>query len=360
MAVYTKIKTRVSSYTKYDATSGRVQTAPIDYDLVLPYQRVRYISVGHPQAYWSTPASRLATSLRNESPSYPVAYDRLMMSARGKASASLGVSLVESRDALSMITKRCQSIAAAIRSLKRGQLRLALIQLGLNDTDRWVRNLTDTGQFFRKRLPDQWMEIHFGWSPLLQDISDAAKVLASEPPVTTCRGSSRGSGSTQESDIRPNYVFKEEAQGAYKLALYGKVESLNANLFVYSNLGLTNPAMIAWDLVPFSFVVDWFLPVSKWLKSYDPAFAVQLSHGGKSAVIKAMGSRVLAYKDPGQPLVSESSFSEAMEFHRSVHTPQRPSLGNRVLPLTSSLWQSVTSVAIVLQLLSSLPEDNRR
>lgn len=31
-------------------------------------------------------------------------------------------------------------------------------------------------------------------------------------------------------------------------------------------LGLNNPALITWELIPFSFVVDWFLPVGTWIE----------------------------------------------------------------------------------------------
>jgi hypothetical protein len=33
--------------------------------------------------------------------------------------------------------------------------------------------------------------------------------------------------------------------------------------------GITNPLLVAWDAVPLSFVVDWFLPVNNWLKQLD-------------------------------------------------------------------------------------------
>jgi hypothetical protein len=37
----------------------------------------------------------------------------------------------------------------------------------------------------------------------------------------------------------------------------------------FTSLGLTNPALVAWELVPFSFVVDWALPIGDWLSSLD-------------------------------------------------------------------------------------------
>jgi hypothetical protein len=33
--------------------------------------------------------------------------------------------------------------------------------------------------------------------------------------------------------------------------------------------GISNPALVAWELVPFSFVADWFVPVGDWLKQLD-------------------------------------------------------------------------------------------
>jgi hypothetical protein len=36
-----------------------------------------------------------------------------------------------------------------------------------------------------------------------------------------------------------------------------------------SELGLTNPLAVAWELVPFSFVVDWALPIGSFLNQID-------------------------------------------------------------------------------------------
>jgi hypothetical protein len=36
-----------------------------------------------------------------------------------------------------------------------------------------------------------------------------------------------------------------------------------------SQSGFTNPVSLAWELLPFSFVVDWFLPIGPYLESLD-------------------------------------------------------------------------------------------
>jgi hypothetical protein len=49
-----------------------------------------------------------------------------------------------------------------------------------------------------------------------------------------------------------------------------------------ANLGLTNPAALAWELVPFSFVADWFVPVGDYLNCLDAALGYSFLGGSKT------------------------------------------------------------------------------
>lgn len=42
----------------------------------------------------------------------------------------------------------------------------------------------------------------------------------------------------------------------------------NPNFALANQLGLINPGTVAWEIVPFSFLVDWFIPVGAWLNSF--------------------------------------------------------------------------------------------
>lgn len=46
-------------------------------------------------------------------------------------------------------------------------------------------------------------------------------------------------------------------------------EPSNTFLQAVTNVGLTNPLEVAWELVPFSFVLDWALPIGEWLSVLD-------------------------------------------------------------------------------------------
>lgn len=65
----------------------------------------------------------------------------------------------------------------------------------------------------------------------------------------------------------------------------------NPNLFAAEQMGLLNPASIAWELFPFSFVVDWFLQIGDYFNSWSDYAGVSQEKGWKTAYTKAFGSR---------------------------------------------------------------------
>jgi len=51
-----------------------------------------------------------------------------------------------------------------------------------------------------------------------------------------------------------------------------------------AQIGITNPINLAWELIPYSFVIDWLIPVGKFLESLDALVGVsnlKVLHGYK-------------------------------------------------------------------------------
>lgn len=76
----------------------------------------------------------------------------------------------------------------------------------------------------------------------------------------------------------------------------------NEILRTLSQLSLTNPLEVAWELVPFSFVVDWMLPIGDYLSNMSALHGIEplgYSVGDKIVVKKNSGSaRYSASSDP--------------------------------------------------------------
>lgn len=193
--------------------------------------------------------------------------------ARGvrEHSFNLGVSLGESRESLSMVFGSMRRVLSAIRALKQhnwsevaNQLSLIVVQytptkVHLKDKHGKVRKHSrNPGP---KDISSTWLGLQYGWKPLLSDIfnaMDALEAVRKRPRFKQHKFSTRNKGSwTTSLNGEPGLKdFKRSKTLYLRITEYPSVSA---------SLGLNNPASILWELVPLSFVFDWFLPVGDWL-----------------------------------------------------------------------------------------------
>ena len=109
---------------------------------------------------------------------------------------------------------------------------------------------------------DAWLGYRYSYSTTKSDIhavSDFANRLAALP---TC--------------IRSNGYFKD-GEYEYRASISIESQYLSSLVSFGEKWGLALDAVTAWDLIPYSFIVDWFIPVSRLLESWQSqAFAMQI------------------------------------------------------------------------------------
>jgi hypothetical protein len=155
---------------------------------------------------------------------------------------------------------------------------------------------TALGALRSKNLANQWLQYVFGIKPLLQDAYSAGTALAkildpNKSDKIVVRSVSKGSSSGEQKWIGvldgsyPSYdrylYLETDVQISYVL----EYKITNGPLDALQGLGLINPAEIAWEVMPWSFVVDWFLPLGNWIQSFTSDIGLTFVGGTKVTTV---------------------------------------------------------------------------
>lgn len=137
-------------------------------------------------------------------------------------------------------------------------------------------------------VPEFWLEVQYGWKPLLSDVKSALDGATSRIALGGPVFKVEGNG--VERVVKGPYQWLDT--GAFKIMATKTIVSLAKTRLMFAldsqqisaltSIGLTNPYSLAWELVPFSFVVDWFLPVGDFLSGIDACDNLTFIRGTRS------------------------------------------------------------------------------
>lgn len=243
---------------KYFRTWYR-QTRPWVHPLAFSFNKTRIISGNQLSLDNMGPIdSNLEVRATNQ------AYERFKNGFYNSVESQMAVNIAERKQAVSMISKRSLQLLQFTRAVRRGQIHKAAAAIGLSKPPRkrerkWARS---------KDWSDLWLEFHFGWAPLVGDIGSAVEILQSGIPPAVVSGSGSASGTT----ISHPYSHWSESwtvtdTSRVNVKMKAKVQITSPNLHLANQMGFVNPFSVVWELVPFSFVVDWFTNVGDILAS---------------------------------------------------------------------------------------------
>jgi hypothetical protein len=145
--------------------------------------------------------------------------------------------------------------------LKRGDLGAALRSLPRSVSGADARNAKR--KLTTKDIAGAHLALVYGWLPTLSDVAAAAEAyeVLTQKPRTSRVMAARGVVSQVEGSQSPTLYTCPGIKISSKRAIYVMTEQLSAP----RSLGLTDPLSVAWELVPWSFVADWFVPVGTYL-----------------------------------------------------------------------------------------------
>jgi hypothetical protein len=192
------------------------------------------------------------------------------------AKTNLAVSIAEASKTADLVLGKATQLYQAYSNFRKGNLKK-------------VANILNISP---KKVHKTWLEYKYGWMPLLMDVRNSAEFLAQHQEgranrfvvSATSKGEATYFTSTPDATYSPGSYYEYFATGSktYKVKIWCEIS--NPRLAQLQQLGLTNPALVAWELIPFSFVFDWLCSVGDYLTG------VTAFHG--ITVRKAMVSRL--------------------------------------------------------------------
>jgi hypothetical protein len=204
---------------------------------------------------------------------------------------NLGEVLHTRAQAASMVASTANRIAGAVLTLRRGNLSGAARYLtGAAPRTRYSIRTSKSGRTSSDvgGIPEQWLALQYGWKPALQDVYNSLetvhKAWNDNGDLFTATARASAQGSKIELEIArsqphgPDFIAKttsREVRGNASVT-YGVDSNLGSSL---SQLGISNPASLAWELLPYSFVVDWFIPIGSFLERLDYTRGLFFKHG---------------------------------------------------------------------------------
>jgi hypothetical protein len=208
------------------------------------------------------------------------ALSKLLDEMKGEG-ANLANMLGERKQVANMVVNTIQRLAYTARDLKRGNLSSAVRRLfGDPKTAKQLRG---------KDIANQWLELQYGWKPLLGDIYSVINGLHHReltlPRTFRVTRSSETSGPSDASwSTNLRGVHMGGSRRTKSLCKFMIRAFPNASIAEPAALGFTNPAGVLWEITPWSFVVDWFLPVGTYLDQLTADHGWNFHDGCKSTL----------------------------------------------------------------------------
>lgn len=134
-----------------------------------------------------------------------------------------------------------------------------------------------------------WLEYRYGWCPIIYDIVDTLKAINAEEerltkkprPFKTAHGTATATQtkSTLLTSMLGGIKSDGIRQEDHELTVRGYILYRDEVTRLFERLndfGLFDVPRAIWELVPLSFVVDWFVPVGDWLGALQPKVGVEI------------------------------------------------------------------------------------
>lgn len=276
-----------------------------------------------------------------------------------------GTFLGELRETLQMIRRPAQALRSSIDRYSVAAKKAA--------RSAWKKNPKQDREKSRaaqKAVTDTWLEHSFGWRPLFSDVDDAARLLANAETRQLIPVQSQGiaeivvdSPASQQFGFH-GVTYTQRKSGTATVRYKGAcvAESSNPTPWTFKKWGLTldNFVPTVWNLIPYSFLVDYFTNVGQVIDGWSLSDAgiawmnktVYLQSKVEILDVKADQALLAAFIGAQHVISTDASYSgyqnSSTVFFRSAPSDLSVGINDihfRIPGVSSTKWLNIAALA---------------
>lgn len=239
---------------------------------------------------------------------------------------NLAQAYAERHQTIELIGNKVYQLAGAIGYLRKGNYKAAAKALGLTNPRKSKGRTTS----------QQWLELIYGWMPLLQDIEGLAETVAREVSphgqfikVTRDLAISERVD-TMRSEQSYNISIADKQTRRVKISLWYALNS--DSLRLASTVGFVNPLEVLWEVTPFSFLVDWLIPVGNLIQAFTADMGLSFVSGTQTLTSRVSRTAIWSGKS--------MTYSPGSYYERTVSTSGLATQTSSAFKMQRSLYYS--------------------
>lgn len=260
------------------------------------------------------------------------------------------VSLAERRDAYAMVLKRMTDLYRFVRALRHPnakQMRQFFTGSSLpRPFKETLKYRLKNWRSVAKDLGGAWLEFHFGWEPIVKDIDSLLQLISgpiSEATIEVKSAKLPFHDGTIKTRTNPFDQTISGYEGQVQAFASATVKVDDVSKAYQSVLGLNNPVLVAYSLIPFTWMLDWVNYLGSYISQFSDMAGYKVLSASYSWKCTASGFAKREY--PKGTIQQRNSWS-GVYFERMVGIP-RITLGWRPLPNRLSVSRGTTLAALL-------------
>lgn len=200
------------------------------------------------------------------------------LNAVGSNAANIGEDLATYMQTVRMFGNKVSLLHGALKAFKSKKQFKAY----------WHRSSRDIARSGDKKLAEAYLEYVYGWKPLVSDVYGVYQLLkeyssGARPVIIHGHGSQHQTTSFQSkarvSSSTGEHMHTCTEKYSSRCDLYGRVNPDLVAFRMLNQLGLLNPLSFAWEITPWSFVVDWLIPIGPMLSAFTAPIGLDFISG---------------------------------------------------------------------------------